>query len=194
MSRALVVVPLGLLLLLAPSIAPATSEIRLKGIVASTDSETHLVVVRASRTLVSLHVPGSLAAIRIGQRVELRGTTLRAKGKGSRLLARGVTIVSSRPLEPTPPPVTPGARADDRDEDDEREITGTLTSLSPVTVVAGARSVSCVVPAGMSLAGLAVGDLVEMTCDLVRGQWVVRKIEREDDDDRREDRDDDDDD
>ena len=59
---------------------------------------------------------------------------------------------------------------------DEVEVKGPIASLSPLTV----GTTSCVVPAGFSLAGFAVGDVVEMTCDLVGGQWVLRKLELED--------------
>lgn len=59
--------------------------------------------------------------------------------------------------------------------DDEVEVKGPIVSLSPLTV----RTTTCVVPAGFSLVGFAVGDVVEMTCDLVAGQWVLRKLERE---------------
>jgi hypothetical protein len=110
-------------------------------------------------------------------RVELRGTALRRDGDGWRLLARGVTIVSSAPLAPV-------ARNDDRDEDvdenepDELEVRGRITSLSPLTV----GTATCVVPAGVSLAGFAVGDFVEMECDRVNGQWILRELESEDDD------------
>lgn len=72
------------------------------------------------------------------------------------------------------------------DDDDEVEATGKLTSLSPVTVTtAVGKTVSCVVPAGFSLAGLALGDRVEITCDLVAGAWTLRRIHAEDDDDDR---------
>ncbi len=60
--------------------------------------------------------------------------------------------------------------------DDEVEVKGRIVSLSPLTVGA----TTCVVPTGFSLAGFAVGDRVEMTCDLIGGQWVLRKIHRED--------------
>lgn len=157
------------LLLLVPATADGSSGVRLRGTVTAKTPSAHLVAVKASRQLFSLRVPGTLAAIRAGLRVELRGSTLRARSGGSRVLATGVTVASSRPLQTT-----------SASDDDEREIKGTLTSLSPPTVTSGAQSVSCIAPAGMSLSGLAVGDLVEMTCDLVGGAWVARKIHLED--------------
>lgn len=60
---------------------------------------------------------------------------------------------------------------------DEVEVKGVLVSLTPPTV----GTVSCVAPAGMSLSGFAVGDVVEMTCDLRSGTWTLRRLEHEDD-------------
>src|SRR5262249_32975085 len=74
------------------------------------------------------------------------------------------------------------AKDDDEASDDEVEITGTLKSLSPVTVMSATKTVTCILPAGSSLAGFAVGDLVEVTCDLKAGVLVLRKIEHEDED------------
>lgn len=179
MPRVLLVSLLALLFLV-PATADGSSGTRLRGTVTGKSPSAHLVAVKASRQLFSLRVPGTLASIRAGQRVELRGSTLRAKSGAARVLATGVTVASSRPLS-TASPSSPAS--DDDTADDEREITGKLTSLSPVTVTSGTRTVSCTVPAGMTLSGLAAGDLVEMTCDLVGSSWVVRKIELEDEDD-----------
>lgn len=66
------------------------------------------------------------------------------------------------------------------DEDDEREVKGRIASLAPLTV----GTLTCRVPTGVSLAGFAVGDLVEMKCDRVAAEWVLRKLQHEDDDDR----------
>ena len=63
--------------------------------------------------------------------------------------------------------------------DDEREVQGRIASLSPLTV----GTLACAVPAGVSLAGFQVGDLVEMTCDLVDGRWALRKLKLEDEED-----------
>lgn len=165
-------------LLAASAAARSDSQVRVRGTVASKDTSTHLVTLRASRQAVALRVPGSLSAIRVGQRVELRGSTLRARGNGSRVLARSVTIASSGPL------AAPGSpRRDEDDDDDEVEITGNITSLSPLTVTSASRSVTCVVPPGFPLGGFAVGDLVEITCDLEASSWVLRKMHHEDDDD-----------
>jgi hypothetical protein len=63
--------------------------------------------------------------------------------------------------------------------DDERELTARIVSILPLTV----GSLTCVVPTGVSLAGFRVGDLVEITCDRIRGQWLLRTLEHEDRDD-----------
>lgn len=175
------------LLLVVPATAEGSSSVRLRGTVTAKDTGAHLVSVKSTRQLVSLRVPGSLAKIRAGQRIELRGTTLRAHGSGSGVLATGVTVASSQPLQAAPA-AKPSSDDDDEATDDEREITGTLTSLSPVTVASSTRTVSCMAPAGMSLGGVAINDRVEMTCDLVGGTWVVRKLHLEDDEDEDDDR------
>ena len=176
--RFLLLVALAAALLLVPATAQGHSGVRLRGVVALKDTANNLVTVRASRQAFALRVPGSLAAIRVGQRVELRGSTLRAHGNGSRVLARNVSIVSSQPLSS---PASPGA--DDDEPADEVEIKGKLKALAPLTVESSMRAVTCSVPAGVSLAGFATGDIVEMKCDLVAGTWVLRKLEHEDDDD-----------
>lgn len=63
------------------------------------------------------------------------------------------------------------------DDADEREVKGAITSLSPLTV----GTLSCVVPAGVSVAGFSVGDVVELECELVAGAWTLHKLELEDD-------------
>jgi hypothetical protein len=167
------------LLLLVPATAEGSSKAPLRGTVAAKNPAAHLVSVKASRQAFSLRVPGSLSSIRLGQRVELRGSTLRAQGRRSTVLAQGVTITSSQPLS-----AKPSSKPSDDDEagGDEIEIEGKLTSLSPVTVASSNRTVSCT-SAGLSLAGLTVNDLVEMTCDRIGGAWVVREIHSEDADD-----------
>lgn len=190
MPRVLFMSLLAVLFLL-PATADGSSGVRLRGTVTAKSPSAHIVAVKATRQLFSLRVPGTLSSIPAGQRVELRGSTLRAaRGGGSRVLARGVSVASSRPLSTASPS---SSASDDDAEDDEREITGKLTSLSPVTVTSSTQTVSCVLPAGMTLSELALGDLVEMTCDLMEGAWVVREIEVEDDDTAAQADDDDDD-
>lgn len=174
-------------LLLLPAAADAHSGVRVRGTVTAKHDAEGLITVSSHRLDHVLRVPGSLARIRIGRRVELRGTTLRVRGNGSRVLARGVSIVRSEPR-------APGRDRDDERDDDEREVRGAITSLTPLTVA----GLTCVVPARISLAGFRVGDRVEMTCDLVRGVWTLRRLQsedardHEDDGEDREDRDDDD--
>ena len=175
-------------MLLLPAGADAGSGTRARGTVTVKDEAARLVTVASTRRVHVLRVPGSLASIRIGERVVLRGTTLRRKGNGSVVLARGVTVVRIERIDRA-------NRNDDEPNDDEREVRGRITSLSPLTVA----GLTCAVPGGVSLTGLQVGDLAEMTCDLIAGQWTLRKIHLEDndevrgDDDRRG-RDEDDDD
>ena len=193
MPRFLLVV-LAVALLVLPATAQGQSSARLRGTVALKSEANDLVTIRTQRKAVALRVSGSMSRIRIGQRVELRGSTLRAHGHGSRVLARNVSIVSSQSL-----PMSSSPRSDDDEQgDDEVEIKGKLTSLAPLTVTSGARSVTCSVPSAALLAGFAVGDLVEITCDRIGDSWILRKLKHEDladvdDDDDEEDEDDDDD-
>ena len=165
-------------ILALPATAAGHSSPRVRGTVALKVAASHLVTVRATRQAFALRVPGSLSSIHVGQRVELRGTTLRADGHGSPVLARDVVIASSGPLSASPAP-----RRDDDGQaaNDEIEIKGKLTSLSPATVVSSTRTVSCVVPAGKVLTGFGVNDLVEMTCDLAGSTLTLRTLEHEDD-------------
>ena len=65
----------------------------------------------------------------------------------------------------------------------ELEVRGTVVSLSPALVVKTGTGVviTCVLPTGAVLTGIAVGELVEVKCDLVGGQWTLRKTHAEDD-------------
>lgn len=170
-------------LLVLPVAAEGHSGTRIRGTVALKDEPSHVVTLRTQRQAVGLRVPGSMARIRVGQRVELRRTTLRARGNGSRVLARNVSIASTTPFPVSNEPA-----------DDEVELKGTIKSLSPLTVASRTRSVTCTVPAGVSLAGFAVDDFVEITCDLIGGSWVLRVLKHEDDDEEDEDQPGDDDD
>jgi hypothetical protein len=114
----------ALVLIPATSAGASPSRAHVRGTVGSKSQSAHLVSVRASHRLFALRVPGSLSRIRVGARVELRGTTLRVAGRGSSLLASGVSVVSSAPLQA--PTVSddqgdddqPGAQpADDNDQD-----------------------------------------------------------------------------
>ena len=79
---------------------------------------------------------------------------------------------------------------DDRDddgleqqEDEEIEVEGKLVSLAPLTVQPEHGSaLTCVVPAGISLAGLAVGMAVEIECEQTASGLVLTEIEVEDHD------------
>ncbi len=180
----LLIAMLAALLLLLPASAGGHSGIRLRGTVTAVFPDNHLLNVTSGRLGHVLRVPGSLDRIRVGMRVELRGTTLRRHGNGSRVLARDVVIVSSVILTSRVPARDRNADEEEIDvDDDELEVKGTLSSLSPLTVAAAGFSFSCTVPAGRSLSGFAVGDFVEMTCDRIGGAFVLRDLEQEDDDD-----------
>jgi len=167
-----ILLALAAALLLLPATADGHSGVRLRGIVTVEDATRSFVTVSSARRDHVLRVqPASLDRIRLGMRVELRGSTLHRHGNGSRVLSRGVILVRS------------DTHAGDvrQLDDDEIEVKGTLTSLFPLTVVANGRPFMCAVPPGVSLAGFHVGDFVEMTCDLVRGTFVLRELELEDD-------------
>jgi hypothetical protein len=178
MKRVLLVA-LAATLLVLPVTAQAHAKVRVRGTVTAMNTAEKTLTVTTTRLVHTLRVPGTLAAVRIGQRVELRGTTLRARGNGSRVLARDVLIVRSE-------------RRTARREDDDHgraEVHGRIASLAPLTVA----GVTCAVPAGVSLSGFKVGDRVEMKCVLVANVLTLRRLESEDAD-RDEELDDDDDD
>lgn len=71
-----------------------------------------------------------------------------------------------------------GKGADLSDDGGEVEVQGAITSLSPLTVAPKEGSpVSCAVPAGVSLDGFAVGDKVELKCELTSAGLVLTKLE-----------------
>lgn len=118
--------------------------------------------------------PGALA---VGARVEL-----------TCVVDGGRWVVRSVELEDDAGDDEHEGRGDDDEDDgdkdaDERELEGTLVSLDPVTVEARGGRLVCAVPDGVSLAGFAVGDRVELKCALVQGSWVLERLEREDDED-----------
>src|SRR5215831_8617782 len=188
MPRILLLSVFAAVLLVLPGAGHATSgrDVDLCGTVGAKDVPHRLVSVRAPRTSALLRVRGSLQRVHTGQRVELRGSTLRSAGSAPRVLARGVSIVRLRvdATESTQP--NDDDRAENQkedDNDDELEVKGTIVSLSPLTVSTPAGPKTCVVPAGVTLTGFAVHDVVEMTCDLEQGVLVLRKLELEDEDD-----------
>ncbi len=178
----IVLAALAALVLILPATAQGQSALRLRGTVALKVPSKGLVTVRAQQRAVVLRVPGSLARIRVGQRVELGGSTLRAHGNGSRVLARNVSVVRSQALPHIAATAPAPLAGDEVDlDDDELEVKGTLTKLSPLTVTAAGHAFSCAVRTGHSLTGFAVGDFVEMTCDLVDSSWMLRELQHEDD-------------
>lgn len=62
----------------------------------------------------------------------------------------------------------------------KREAKGPITALGAASITVG--TLTCDVPAAVSLGTLAVGDLVELTCvrTAADAPWALRKVERED--------------
>jgi hypothetical protein len=176
------VAALAALLLLAPAAATGagadTSRVQLRGTVAQTLPANKLVRVDTSRVAHILRVPGSQARIHVGQRVALRGTTLRERGNGSRVLARGVVLAGSA-RKGSSSVSSGGSGSNDAGR---LEIKGTLTSLTPPTVSSGSVSASCALTTGQTITGFTVGDFVEMKCALRLGVWMLRDLRHEDDD------------
>lgn len=71
-----------------------------------------------------------------------------------------------------------GAASRSDDGDDERELTGRVTAIGSGSLTVGA--LTCTLAPGATLPRLAVGDLVEITCDLAGGAWVLRTVHLED--------------
>jgi hypothetical protein len=111
--------------------------------------------------------------------VVLRGTTLRERGNGSRVLARGVVVAgSARKGSSSLSSASSGSQSS---EAGRLRIRGNLTSLAPPTVSSGSVSQWCALATGQTLAGFAVGDFVEMRCVLALGVWMLRDLRHEDD-------------
>lgn len=71
-----------------------------------------------------------------------------------------------------------GKGADLTGDGGEVEAQGTITSLAPLTVAPEEGSaVSCAVPAGVSLDGFAVGDSVELKCEVTPAGLVLATLE-----------------
>jgi hypothetical protein len=172
---------LAALLLLAPAAATGAgsdaSRVQLRGTVAQMLPANKLVRVDTSRVAHILRVPGSQARIHVGQRVLLRGTTLRERGNGSRVLARGVVLAGSA-RKGSSSLSNGGSGSNDAGR---LEIKGTLTSVAPPTVSSGSVSASCALATGRTLTGFTVGDFVEMKCVLRLGVWMLRDLRHEDD-------------
>jgi hypothetical protein len=153
----------------------ATGKTRVQGTVAAKFPQSKLIRVDSRSLAHIMRVPSSQARIRVGERVELRGSMLRQSGHGSRVLARGVVLTSSVPKSSVSSTSGKG--------EGRLEVRGTLSSLSPLTVTSsGGAGTTCSVPTGTTLTGFAVGDLVRMRCELNAGIWVLRALKQEDED------------
>jgi hypothetical protein len=149
--------------------------------VTAKDASRSQVTLASTRRASLLHVPErALPRIHVRQHVELRGSTLRTRGRGrTRILARNVTIVGTTLLAPRAADDEDEVEIEDEDED-ELEVEGALTSLAPLIVTANGRPFTCAVPSGVSLGGFAVGDRVEMKCEKVGGIQTLRRLELDD--------------
>ncbi len=109
--------------------AATGASVRLEGAVVAKLPANQLIRVDNRRAHFVLRVPGSQSAIRVGQRVQLRGTTLRRRGSGSRVLARNVTIAGSVARDPSLPSGGDPGRDDDTDDtsDDSTDDTDDTT-------------------------------------------------------------------
>jgi hypothetical protein len=113
MSRILLAASAAVLLLV-PATAVGSTSAHLRGTVAQKLPANNLIRVDSRRTAHILQVSGSQARIRVGQRVELRGSTLRQRGNGSRVLARNVVVVRSVVGDTSPASSgTPASKDDD---------------------------------------------------------------------------------
>ena len=195
--RILALVVLAAALLALPATAQAKSGVRLRGTVTLKDASHRLLSVRATKRAFDLRVRSSMQRVRLGERVELRGSTLRTQGQSSHVVATNVSVLRSHsPSGAADTSSGPGSagssgpsagdddQGENEDQDnDELEVKGTITSLSPLTVSTPSGPKSCVVPTGMTLTGFAVNDFVEMKCDLVGGTFVLRELQHEDQED-----------
>lgn len=118
-------------LLVIPATAEGKSSARLRGTVSAKSAAAHRVAVKSARQAYSLRVPGSLAPIRVSQRVELRGSVLRSDDRRSEILATGVSIASSQPISAQSTPKADDDEANDdaddvsaQDDDDDRGGSG----------------------------------------------------------------------
>lgn len=146
-----------------------TALLELEGIFLDASSGTLRLAVER-RGLVEVTVPDATAlpAIAAGEEIELL-VRLGADG--------GFTLVSLAPEDDESGGV-------DYDEDDgELEVEGLITALSESEIAVapgqGAPPVTCAVPAGVSLAGFAVGDAVEMECRASGDGFVLEELESE---------------
>jgi hypothetical protein len=103
--------------------------------------------------------------------------TLKKKAKSKKKKSKRKAQAKKTKTEKAAAAAAAAAAADA--DDDELEVEGPIQSLSPLTV----KGVTCAVPAGMSLAGFAVDDIVEMECVRVAGVWTLEKLKSEEEDD-----------
>ena len=144
----------------------------------------HGTIIRVQRSQAVLSAGGS--ALRVSLAAVKRPRVLSSAGAGPQPgdeVVVKVEIGDDGSLDATGMAVTsagtPGARST---SEGELEVRGTVTAVSPAVFVKTGTGVvvTCVVPAGATPAGIAVGDVVEVKCDLIGGQWTLRKAHGED--------------
>jgi hypothetical protein len=143
-------------------------------------------VIRVHRGQVLLSAGGS--ALRVSLATVKRQRVLSSVGAGPKpgdAVEIEVDIDDDGSLDATGVSVTSaGAAGAQSTSEGELEVRGTVLAVSPDVVVKTGTGVvvTCVVPAGSTPAGIAVGDLVELKCDLIGGKWMLRKAHGEDED------------
>lgn len=143
-------------------------------------------VIRVQRGQALLSAGGS--ALRVSLAAAKRQRVLSSAGAGPKPgdeIQAEVEIDDDGSLDATGVDVmSAGAAGAQSAAEGELEVRGTVTEVGAAVVVKTGTGVvvSCVVPAGVT-PGVAVGDLVEVKCDLIAGQWTLRKAHGEDEND-----------
>jgi hypothetical protein len=151
---------LAITALLALAVAASASAADFRGVVVAKDVKRGTIVtVSKSGKVREVRAPKKAKKLKVGQHVRVKAKRLR----DGTLALRSLRTFKSEDAE-----------------GDEVEIEGTLVSAEggEVVVNGGGSLVTC---AGVVPDGIQPGAFVEITCDLVNGQWLVRKVELEDD-------------
>jgi hypothetical protein len=131
------------------------------------------------------------SALTVSLRTSARQRALSSSGTGPKAgddVQVGVKILADGSLGATSVTVvSAAAQGAPVASEGELVVRGTVTAVSPALVVKTGTGVvvACSIPAGAPPTGVAVGDRVELSCDLIGGQWTLRQAggEHESDDD-----------
>ncbi len=139
------------------------------------------------------------SALTVSLRTSARQRALSSSGTGPKAgddVQVGVKILADGSLGATSVTVvSASAQGAPVASEGELVVRGTVTAVSPALVVKTGTGVvvACSIPAGAAPTGVAVGDRVELRCDLIGGQWTLRQAggehESDDDDDEHASRD-----